>query len=100
MAKKYQLAFSKEFAKDFKKLPPHEKPRVKKALLLIKQDPYSARNLKKLTNVNIGQYRFRIGVLRIRFDIEGDTIQLLMVRHRKDVYRKNRNEHIQKTADR
>jgi len=88
MAKKYRLAFSKEFTKDFKKLPPHEKPRVEEALLLIKQDPYSARNLKKLTNVKIGQYRLRIGVLRIRFDIEGNTIQLLMVRQRKDAYRK------------
>lgn len=88
MAKKYRLSYSKEFAKDFKKLPAQEKPRVEEALLLIKQDPYSARNLKKLTNVAIGQYRLRVGNLRIRFDIEGDEIELHMVRHRKDAYRK------------
>ena len=88
MAKKYRLSYSKEFARDFKKLPPQHKPRVEEALLLIQQDPYSARNLKKLTNVAIGQYRVRIGNLRIRFDIEGDVIQLHMVRDRKDVYRK------------
>jgi len=35
----------------------------------------------------LGQYRFRIGDYRVVFDIEGDTLFVLDVGHRKDIYR-------------
>lgn len=61
--------------------------RVDKALLELKKDPHSSRNIKKLINVEIGKYRLQIGDWRIRYDIVGDEIKLQVVRHRKDVYR-------------
>ena len=88
MAKIYKLVPSKTFLKDLRKIPPESKSRVNKALLELKQDPFSARDLKKLANVEIGRWRLRIGDYRLRYDIVGQEIQLHIIRHRKDAYRK------------
>lgn len=88
MAKKYRLIPSKVFLKDLAKLPSDIRPKVEKALLELKKDPHSARNIKKLANVDTGSYRLRIGDFRLRHDIAGDDIKLHIIRHRKDVYRK------------
>lgn len=88
MAKKYRLIPSKVFLKDLEKLPSDIRPKVEKALLELKKDPHSPRNIKKLTNVEAGAYRLRIGDFRLRYDVTGNDIQLHIIRHRKDVYRK------------
>ena len=41
----------------------------------------------RLSDSKIGQYRFRIGDYRIVFDLAENTIIILAVGHRKDVYR-------------
>lgn len=87
MAKEYRLVPSKLFLKDLAKLPVDMRSKVDKALLELKNDPHSARSLKKLTNVDAGAYRLRIGDFRLRFDIEANDIKLHTIRHRKDVYR-------------
>lgn len=88
MAKKYRLIPSKVFLKDLAKLPSDIRPKVEKALLELKKDPHSTPNIKKLTNVDAGAYRLRIGDFRLRYDLTGNDIQLHIIRHRKDVYRK------------
>ena len=88
MAKIYKLVPSKTFLKDLRKIPPESKSRVNKALLELKQNPFSARDLKKLANVKIGCWRLRIGDYRLRYDIVGQEIQLHIIRLRKDAYRK------------
>lgn len=40
-----------------------------------------------LTQSKIGQYRFRIGDYRVIFDVEGETIIVLTVGHRRNVYK-------------
>jgi mRNA interferase RelE/StbE len=42
-------------------------------------------NIKKLRQADIG-YRLRMGDYRILFDVEGDTIVIQKIGHRKDVY--------------
>ena len=86
----YKLIPSKIFLKDLAKLPSDIRPKVKKELLALKKDPHGVRNIKKLTNVDAGAYRLRIGDFRLRYDVSGDDIELHIIRHRKDVYRKNR----------
>jgi len=88
MRKEYKLIPSKIFLKDLEKLPPNIKPKVDKALLELKIDPHSSPNIKKLRNVEIGQWRLRIGDWRLRYDIAGNKIYLHIIRQRKDVYRK------------
>lgn len=88
MAKGYNLIPSKVFLKDLKKLPNEVKPKVEKALLGLKKDPHSGKNIKKLANVDVGSWRLRIGDFRLRYDVIGQDIHLHIIRHRKDVYRK------------
>ena len=88
MAKIYKLVPSKTFLKDLNKIPPEHRSRVNKALMELKKDPFSARDLKKLTNVETGCWRLRIGDYRLRYDIVELEIHLHIIRHRKDIYRK------------
>lgn len=88
MSKEYKLVPSKIFLKDLEKLPAEMKPRVDKALLELKKDPHSSPNIKKLRNVEIGQWRMRIGDWRLRYDVVDNEIHLHIIRQRKDVYRK------------
>jgi len=88
MAKNYKLIPSKTFLKDLKKISPEFKSNIDKALLESTHDPFSARDLQKLANVEIGRWRLRIGDYRLRYDVVGKEIRLHVIRHRKDVYRK------------
>ena len=40
-----------------------------------------------LTQFKLGMYRFRVGAYRITFDVEGETIVVLAVGHRRDIYK-------------
>ena len=87
MSKEYRLVPSRIFLKDLERLPAEMKPRIDKALLGLKKDPHSTPNIKKLRNVDIGEWRLKIGHWRLRYDIVDDAILLHVVRKRKDVYR-------------
>ncbi len=41
----------------------------------------------RLTNAKIGQWRYRIGEYRVIFDVHADTLFVLAIGHRKDIYR-------------
>lgn len=40
-----------------------------------------------LTNSELGEYRFRVGDYRIIFDVEDETIVVLAVGHRREIYK-------------
>lgn len=40
-----------------------------------------------LVNYDLGTYRFRVGDYRIVFDIEDETIIVLLVGHRREIYK-------------
>ncbi len=42
-------------------------------------------NIKRLRQADVG-YRLRMGDYRILFDLEGDTIVIQKIGHRKDIY--------------
>jgi mRNA interferase RelE/StbE len=46
-----------------------------------------AGNVKKLQGVDPPEYRLRVGDYRVRFDVDGETIRVLRVRHRREAYR-------------
>lgn len=81
----YKLIATKSFIKDLDNLP----PQILKLLPEIEEQLITnPRQGKKLTNKKFGQWRIRIGDYRLRYDIAGDEIVLVMIRHRKDVYKK------------
>jgi len=80
---KFHLVPSKRFEDDFRELPKKVQGQVLKAIERIRANPGRGR---KLRGVDIGEWRYRVGDYRIRYDIEEGSIYLHVVRHRKEVY--------------
>ena len=81
----YQLRYSKTAVKDIKKLDAIMRRRLHKKLALFRSSPLT--HAKKLTSSQLGQYRFRVGDLRIVFDLDNHWITILRVGFRGDIYR-------------
>ena len=86
MAGAYEPRYSSVFTADLKKLEPAVRQRVVNAIeTKLLHDPY--RHGRKLVGIKgLGLWRFRVGDYRIRFDIEGHSLLLHRVRHRREVY--------------
>jgi mRNA interferase RelE/StbE len=82
--KKFQLVPTKTFLKDLKKVDPKLKKKLSKLLNSLQENPIQR---KKLTAIEIGKWRIRVGDYRIRYDVEGNLIILYTIRHRKDIYK-------------
>ncbi|MCX6727220.1 MAG: type II toxin-antitoxin system RelE/ParE family toxin [Candidatus Saccharibacteria bacterium] len=85
---KYQLLYKKVAVKSIQKLSPQIKKRlqIKLEFFVSQEDPLIF--AKALTKPADAQYRFRVGNYRVLFDIEKNNIVILLVQHRKDIYRK------------
>jgi len=81
----YKLLYTNTAFKDIKKLDTVAKKRVKKKIEEYSRNPtiYA----KKLVNVSLGTYRWRIGNYRVVFDIDGKNIVILRVGHRREIYK-------------
>ncbi len=74
--------------KDLKKLNPVVQKQIVKKLKFFMDQPDPLDFAVKLTNFTKGgDYRFRIGQFRAVFDYRKDTIYILHIEHRRDVYR-------------
>lgn len=81
------------FTRSLKKLAgknPEIPEEVYQAILeVLQHDPFKhsrRHTIKKLTNVDVGQWRVRSGVYRRRFDVSGDAVVLHAINHRRDAY--------------
>jgi len=81
----YDLVFARRFLKDMRKLSREDQLRVRRVLPRLQASPYQGR---KVSASETGQYRWRVGNLRIRYDIMGNQLNILRVIKREDVYRK------------
>jgi mRNA interferase RelE/StbE len=72
--------------KQLEQLEPHVKKRIKIKLewYLSHEDPLVFAG--KLTDFELGQYRYRIGEYRVIFDVIKDTIIVHRICHRKSAY--------------
>lgn len=84
----YKLVYKKPAVKSIDKLSPHIKKRVKAKLewFIFQKDPLGF--AEHLTKPADAQYRYRVGVYRVLFDVEGNNIVVLLIQHRSDVYRR------------
>ena len=83
----YKLIFSPQAEKELKKLPADVQLQIIHKLrhFLSASNPLDfASHLK---DTDLGNYRFRIGDYRVIFDVEEDTIVILTLGHRKEIYR-------------
>lgn len=81
----YNLIYTKSASKDIQRLDTVVKKRLKGKLETYAENPLFY--AKKLTDFSLGSYRWRIGNYRVTFDIDKDTIIILRVRHRREIYR-------------
>ncbi len=82
-----KICFTKRAKRDLEQLEKAVLERIKKKLswYLDQNNPTSFAD--KLTDFEVGEYRFRIGDYRIIFEVKGDLITVHRVGHRKDIYR-------------
>jgi len=83
----YTILFSGEAVQDIKRLDTVVKKRLRKKLQAVAESKDVLQNSKKIIHHESGQYRIRIGDYRIIFDLDGNSLYILRVRHRKEVYR-------------
>ena len=80
----YQIGFKPRAAKDLKRLPPDQQDYVLEKVEALQND--LAGDVKRLTNFT-PEYRLRVGDYRVLFEIEGPTVVVYRVLHRKDAYK-------------
>ena len=81
----HKILLTKRALKDLGKIDSDSKIRIGEKLKVLTNDPVGGS--KKLSSAIIGTYRFRVGDYRIIFDIEDDTVIVLRIGHRKDIYK-------------
>ena len=82
----HTLVYKKPAVKSIQKLPLQIKKRLKAKLefFAAQDDPLTF--AKALTKPSDAQYRFRVGRYRVLFDLEEESLVILLVQHRKDIY--------------
>lgn len=84
----FEVKFKSSAQKRFLKLPPDIQKRIIAKLEFYLTQPNPLIFAEVLTNPKVGKYRFRVGTYRVVFDLEEEnTIMILDVDHRKDIYR-------------
>jgi mRNA interferase RelE/StbE len=81
LPRKYELVIARRFYRDLRQIDPQDQVRILEALRKIEEEPYAGR---KVVAAEAGQYRWRVGPYRIRYDIEGEKVHVLRVRHRRE----------------
>ncbi len=82
-----QLVFSEVASKQLSKLTPPIQNKISNKLDFYISQKNPLDFAERLTDYEIGDWRFRIGDYRVIFDADDDTIVILKVGHRKDIYK-------------
>ncbi len=83
----YRIVFAGSSKKDLDKLDRVTRQRIAKKLQYFLEQENPLVYARQLVHSNIGSYRFRVGHYRIVFDVKGHTLQVVSIKHRKDVYK-------------
>ncbi len=81
---RYKIRLKPRSLKDGRKIPKNELATIFKKIENMKEDMIG--DVKHLTDYT-PEYRLRVGSYRVLFEVEGDTIVVYRIRHRKDIYR-------------
>ncbi len=83
----WQWIIDGKAAKNLKKLPKDVKLRIINKLDFWVSSGKPLEFAENLHDFELGSYRFRIGDYRVAFDVEEETIVVLAVGHRRDIYK-------------
>ena len=88
MPGRFSVQLTPSFLKDLEALPRKDQERVLAALKRLETEPFGPPpHVKKLKGEGIGQWRLRVGVYRVRYDVVRQEVVLYRVRHRREIYR-------------
>lgn len=86
----YKVIYSLNAERDLKKLGKKLASRIINKIFFYSQQTDPTKFAKRLTNADLGTFRFRIGDYRVIFDLdERNHLKILMIlniKHRKDIY--------------
>ena len=82
-----EIIFSERARKEWRRLDRTVQNQLWKKVDYYLQSGQPLKFAEKLHDSALGEYRFRSGDYRIVFDVEGNTIYVLRVGHRKEIYR-------------
>ena len=81
------LFYAKSVKKDIKKIEAKDLKKIKEEIenLILFPD---VKNIKKLTNHPVADFRLKVGKYRVLFDIDkkSEIINILKIGHRKEIY--------------
>jgi mRNA interferase RelE/StbE len=81
------LDFSASALRQLSKFDVNIQVRIVEKLRFYSSQPQPLRFAEKLTDSRFGQWRFRIGDYRALFDVDGDRIIILVIGHRREIYK-------------
>ena len=82
-----EIIFSERARRDWRRLDRTVQNQLRKKIDFYLQSGQALKFAEKLQDPALGEFRFRIGDYRIVFDLEGDTLYVLRVGHRKEIYK-------------
>ncbi len=82
-----KIVFKQSALKDLEKLTDLVSKRILNKLTFFISQKDVLKYTKPMVNKDFGSYRFRIGDYRVIFDLEKDKIIILVIGHRKDIYK-------------
>ena len=85
----FEVHLSPHAVREFKKLDPQTKEKIRHAIDSLRQSPTSGPSVKRLKGMLREYYRYRLGDYRIVYAVSPKTHQVFIdyIQHRKDVYR-------------
>jgi len=86
----YEICISHEAEKYYKKLDSETKRRINKCIEVLSEKPSFGPRIRRLHGDLKGKYRYALGALRIVYEIdqETETIKIIAIKTRGDVYKK------------
>lgn len=82
-----RLVYARRTQKDFRKVSPQMQRRIINKLDFYAEQPDPLQFAEPLVNNPYGDVRFRIGNYRAICEIDGETIKVMAVGHRGEIYR-------------
>jgi len=63
--------------------------KLSKCFLNLQENPYASNNIKRLSGILKGSFRYRVGDYRVVYEVNESRkiIEVLTIRHRKEVYK-------------
>jgi len=86
----YKVLLTKEASKYYQKSDTNTKRKLNKCFEVLKEDPYSDSNIKRLHGELTGLYCYRAGSIRIIYKVfeEQITVIIIAIGSRGDIYKK------------